>query len=91
MNPKATRIDLRKLASEGKDLVDAMASELEGGRREEPPSTEQHWPTRFISAGVKVAPPRWTTRFVASGLKTAPPRWTTRFLAAGPKAAPVRD
>lgn len=73
MNPKANQIDLRKLASESEDLVEAMASELEGARREEP-STEQHWPTRFISAGAKVAPPRWTTRFVASGLKKAPTR-----------------
>ena len=90
MDSKANKIDLRKLASEGKDLVDAMTSELEGAHREEA-STEQHWPARFISAGTKVAPPRWTTRFVASGEKAAPPRWTTRFAASGIKSAPTRE
>jgi hypothetical protein len=90
MDSKSIKIDLRKLASDGKDLVESMASELEGAPREEA-STEQHWPARFISAGTKVAPPRWTTRFVASGGKAAPPRWTTRFAASGVKFAPPRE
>lgn len=88
MNSALKTIDLRILAGEGNELVEAMAAELEGPSREELPS---QWPTRFISAGPKTAPSRWTARFIAAGGKGAPPRWSTRFLAAGPKAAPSRD
>lgn len=73
MNPKADKIDLRKLESEGKNVVEAMTSELEGPGREGT-ALEQHWPARFISAGAKVAPPRWGTRFLAAGPKSAPVR-----------------
>ena len=73
MNQTSKTIDLRKLESEGKGLVEAMASELEGPGREGT-AIEQHWPARFVSAGAKIAPPRWGTRFLAAGPKAAPVR-----------------
>ncbi len=54
--PSAT-IDLRKLTSDAKELVDSMADELEGAASDEP-VTDLRWPVRFISAGAKGAPPR---------------------------------
>ena len=73
MKHASKRIDLIKLASESKNLVESMAQELEGPEREEPAS-DLRWPTRFISVGPKEAPPRWGTRFVAVGPKSAPTR-----------------
>ena len=73
MNQPSNKIDLRKLESEGKNVIEAMTSELEGPARDGV-TLEQHWPARFISAGSKVAPPRWGTRFLAAGPKTAPVR-----------------
>jgi len=90
MKESAQRINLTKLASERKELVESMARELEGPNRKESAS-DLRWPSRFISAGAKGAPPRWPSRFIAADTKSAPPRWGTRFVAAGPKSAPVRQ
>lgn len=70
---KATKtIDLTKLASVGKDLVESMAHELEGAHEET--RSDSRWPARFISAATKLAPPRWGNRFAAFGPKSAPSR-----------------
>jgi len=73
MKESAQRINLTKLASERKELVESMARELEGPNQEESGS-DLRWPSRFISAGGKGAPPRWGSRFVAAGPKNAPTR-----------------
>jgi hypothetical protein len=70
--PSAT-IDLRKLTTDAKELVDSMAHELEGAASDEP-VTDLRWPVRFISAGAKGAPPRWVKRFLAAGPKKASTR-----------------
>ena len=69
----AKTIDLTKLTSDRENLVQSMVQELEGPKREERAS-DRRWPTRFISAGAKPAPPRWGTRFLAAGPKSAPTR-----------------
>jgi hypothetical protein len=70
---KSKKIELNKLASECEDVVESMVHELAGPEREELAS-DLRWPTRFISAGPKEAPPRWGTRFLAAGPKSAPTR-----------------
>ncbi len=67
------RIVLARLANNSSSEVQSMVRELEGRDREER-SANLHWPTRFISAGVKPAPPRWPSRFISAGTKTAPNR-----------------
>ncbi len=73
MKHASKRIDLTKLASESKNIVESMVHELAGPEREELAS-DLRWPTRFISVGPKEAPPRWGTRFLAVGPKNAPTR-----------------
>ena len=73
MEQYSQKIELSRIASDSASEVPSMVRELEGLDREESPS-DLHWPTRFISAGGKSAPPRWGTRFIAAGPKSAPTR-----------------
>jgi hypothetical protein len=73
MKNSIQRIELTQFAADRKDVVESMIHELEGPHMEESAS-DLRWPTRFISAGAKGAPPRWGTRFLAAGPKNAPAR-----------------
>ncbi len=57
MKQHSQKIDLSRLASDCASEVASMVQELEGFDGEKP-SANLRWPARFISAGVKPAPPR---------------------------------
>jgi len=74
MERLASPIELAKIAGDAMGEVPSMLAELEGRTLEENAPQGLHWPTRFLSVGIKHATGRWTTRFVASGFKKASQR-----------------
>jgi hypothetical protein len=64
-------IDLSKLARDSSELP-SMLRELEGTDEEELPSKQ--WTVRFPAFSQKEAPRRWPTRFIPAATKNAPPR-----------------
>lgn len=72
MEQSSPKIELAKIAEDALSQVPSMLAELEGRSLEE--GADSHWPTRFISVGIKEASVRWSMRFVASGFKRASQR-----------------
>ena len=64
-------IDLSKLARDSSELP-SMLRELEGSDEEE--LSSKRWSVRFPAFSQKEAPVRWPTRFISAGFKSAPPR-----------------
>jgi hypothetical protein len=54
---KSVKVDLSKVASDKKHLVQSMAEELEGTATAKPAS-KARWGTRFVASGLKNAPQR---------------------------------
>jgi hypothetical protein len=54
---KSVKVDLSKVATEKKHLVQSMTAELEGPANAKP-SSKTRWGTRFVASGLKSAPKR---------------------------------